>query len=609
MIPRLTGSDAEQSLPDMTAQDNPGPSAQLAASSSATPAAGARAVGNSQAPVTRGSIDETFNSFGRVVASGEEDVSFPGTGKIDALAVRPGDKVEPGQLLLQTDSQQIQKDLTAARTRLDNDAARVQQAMDQTAGQARAAQRDAAKRAADDEQRRQQAVADAQVNLRRAQDNMEKVQTGPLSTDVRTAQTAVANAQASLNKAAADRDNLRKGANPADVRAAERIVASAQTDVDKAQAEVDRLTRGPDPIAISAAEREAARAQTALTLAQSIKVDNITTTQAQKDAQIANATLNLQDAQDKLQLLKQPPAAADVSIAQRNLQVAHAALDAARQNLDTIKKGPDQATLDAADQAVDNATAVVANAQDRLDELQSHPTPQELREAQDRVNLAQTALNSAQKPSPANAALDTGADEFNIQLLQKTVAQDQADVDTLEKQLAATRLLAPIAGVVTAVQVRAGDAVDPTHPVLTLSTGGAPGIAVDLSDQDAAKIKPGQSAHVLLDGANVPLEGSVSSLAANQAAGVGRTATLKMNWTGNPPAIGSQAQVSIIEQAKNNVLLIPRKAIRSAGSRKFVQYMSGSSRKVANVEVGIVSDTMAEIASGLSEGQVVVVGP
>jgi multidrug resistance efflux pump len=317
----------------------------------------------------------------------------------------------------------------------------------------------------------------------------------------------------------------------------------------------------------------------------------------------------LQDAQDKLQSLKQPPAAADVSIAQRNLQVTQAALDPAKQNLDAIKKGPDQATLDAADQGVDNATAVAANAQDRLDELQSHPTSQELREAQDRINLAQTALNNAQKPVPTSAALDTSADQFNIQLLQKTVAQDQADVDALEKQLAATRLVAPIAGVVTAVQVRAGDAVDPTHPVLTLSTGGAPGIAVDLSDQDAPKIKPGQSAHALLDGTNVPLDGTVSLLAANQAAGVGRTATLKMNWIGNPPALGSQAQVSIIVQAKDDVVLVPRKAIRSAGSRKFVQYMSGSSRKVANVEVGIVSDTMAEIVSGLSEGQVVVVGP
>jgi hypothetical protein len=37
--------------------------------------------------------------------------------------------------------------------------------------------------------------------------------------------------------------------------------------------------------------------------------------------------------------------------------------------------------------------------------------------------------------------------------------------------------------------------------------------------------------------------------------------------------------------------------------------MSGSSRKVANVEVGIITGDTAEIVSGLTEGQVVVVGP
>jgi multidrug efflux pump subunit AcrA (membrane-fusion protein) len=413
-----------------------------------------------------------------------------------------------------------------------------------------------------------------------------------------------------LNKATADRDSLHRGANATDVRAAERLLAGAQTDLDRAQADVDRLTRGPDPAAVAAADRDVARAQTALQVSQAVKVDNTSVTQAQKDAQIANARLNLQDAQDKLTAIKQPSAASDVVIAQRNLQVAKAAVDAARQNLDTVKKGPDQATLDAADQAVDNATAVVANAQDRLDEIQSHPTLQELRDAQDRVTSAQMALTNAQKPGASVTAYDDTTDQFNIQLLQKTVAQDQADVDSLEKQLTATRLVAPIAGVVTAVQVRAGDAVDPTHAVVTMSTGGAPVVNVDLTDQDAARIKQGQKAHLVLDGQTAtPLDATLVSVTPNQAAGVGRTATLQVIWPKDPPAIGTTAQVTIIAQNKDGVLLVPKKAVRSAGTRRFVQYISGSSRKVANVEVGITSDDVAEIVSGLTEGQVVVVGP
>jgi multidrug efflux pump subunit AcrA (membrane-fusion protein) len=603
LVHRFGSSEADQVAGDPT---DGAPNVQVNAQTSAQ-ATPAPLLAN-QALVTRGSIEERFSAIGRVVGNGETDITFPGTGKVDAVAVRVGDKVESGQLLLQTDSQQLTRDLTAARTRLDNDSARVQQAIDQTTATARNQQREAARRAADDEQRRQQAIADAQTNLRRAQDNRDKVMAGPSTTDVRTAQAAVTNTTAALNKATADRDNLQNGANPADVRAAERVLAGAQTDFDKAQAEVDRLTRGPDPAAVASSERDVSRAQTALQVAQAARVDN-NFTQAQKDAAIANAKLNLQDAEDRLGAAKQPPAASDVAIAQRNLQIARAAVDIAKQSLETIKQGPDQAALDAAEQAVANAQTVVDNAQDRLDELMSHPTPQETRDAQDRVTQAQRALADAQKPISAAAPVDDTADQFNIQLLQKTVGQDMADIESLQKQLEATRLMAPVAGVVTAVHVRAGDAVDPLRPVLTLSRGGAPIVNIDLTEQDAAKVKQGQKASVVLDGAgSTAIDASVVSVAANMAAGIGRTATLQVNWA-KEPTIGATGQVSIVVQSKDNVLLVPRKSVRSAGARRFVQYMSGSSRKVANIEVGIVSDDMAEIVSGLTEGQIVVVGP
>jgi hypothetical protein len=125
-----------------------------------------------------------------------------------------------------------------------------------------------------------------------------------------------------------------------------------------------------------------------------------------------------------------------------------------------------------------------------------------------------------------------------------------------------------------------------------------------------AKVKVGQKAHIVLDGqTTAPIDATLTAVAANTAAGIGRTATLQVNWPKAPPAIGTTAQVGIIIQTKDDVLLVPKKAVRSAGARRFVQYMSGSSRKVANIEVGIVSDDMAEIVSGLTVGQVVVVGP
>src|SRR5262249_8872921 len=160
-----------------------------------------------------------------------------------------------------------------------------------------------------------------------------------------------------LIKVAADRDALGSGANPADVRAAERALAGAQTDFDKAQAELDRLNGLPDPAAVASADRDVVRAQTALQVAQAARVDQ-NFTQSQKDAAVANAQLSLQDAQDRLNAAKQPPAASDLAIAQRNQQIARTAVDVAKQSLENARKGPDQTTVDAAEQAVNNAQTV-----------------------------------------------------------------------------------------------------------------------------------------------------------------------------------------------------------------------------------------------------------
>jgi hypothetical protein len=143
-----------------------------------------------------------------------------------------------------------------------------------------------------------------------------------------------------------------------------------------------------------------------------------------------------------------------------------------------------------------------------------------------------------------------------------------------------------------------------------MSSGGAPVVNLDLTEQDAARVKQGQRAHIILDSPDAaPIDASVTVVGPNAAAGVGRTVTLQVNWPAKAPAIGTMAQVRIVLQNKDGVLLVPKKAVRSAGTRKFVQYMSGGSRKVANVEVGIMSADSAEILSGLTAGQVVVVGP
>jgi multidrug efflux pump subunit AcrA (membrane-fusion protein) len=612
IVPRLGVTESDPTTdPSLTA---PSPTVSLPLPTNpnaAVPASGTSggALGVQNVAVRRGSIDLQMSLTGRVAGSEEAEITFPGGGKVDILGVKAGDTVQEGQLLLQTESTDIQKDLAAAQARLETASLRLQQAQAQSQAQRNAQQRDAARRAADESARRQQAVQDAQINLRKAQDDFDRVAAGASSTEKRIAEATVATSQATLAKATADLERLQRGANPDDVRAAERAVASAQTNVDTAQAEVDRLTRGPDPATVRSAERDVERAQTALKVAQATKADGTNVTQTQRDALIANAQLTLQDAEDRLAKAKQVADPRDVTIAQRNLQVAKTALDQARERLDLVQQGPEQTTLDAAQQAVDAAQTALDNAQDKLRETYSHPTAAELRAAKDRVDQAQATLARASAPATTDASGDDSGAAFDMEIMEKGVAQEQAAVATLEKKLADTKLLAPYAAVVTAVNVRVGDPVDPAHSALTLAKPGAPIVRIDVTEQDAAKLKVDQGASIVLDGSDAALKGGVVSLTANPN-GAGRIAQVRVDWgSGEQPKVGRTAQVTVALQHKDNVLLVPKKAVRVAGARQYVQYMSGTSRRIANVEVGITNDQDAEITNGLTEGQIIVVGP
>jgi HlyD family secretion protein len=667
--PRLTGS-GDDVLSGATPQP---PDAATAVTISVAPVATPQgsAQGSTPAPgsvlsrqvvaARRGSIVEVVQAGGRVSAPEEVTISFSHSGRVASVAVRPGQPVEPGQLLLETESQDIAKELTAARARLDLSAIRLQEAQ--------ARQSSAARQAQAERQRRQDAVAEAEAALRRALAEEERVKAGPpasereaaegavagaratleraeadlaklkagaTSAELRTAEQQVTSARVALQRAEADLARLKAGPNPDEVRAAERDLANAQAAAERAQADLDRLTRGPDPYELRAAERDVERAQNALRAAEAVKADD--STRASRDAAIAAARLGLQDAQERLARLREPAKPADVEAARRKLEAAQADVATARARLDTVRKGPDQLSLDAAQAAVDGArlaldnatarfnelqagpsadrlaaatTAVetartsLAIATARLEELKKRPTPAELREAEDRVAAAQATLDRAR----AEAALPrSDLEAFDLLALQKALEQDRAQVAALERELAETRLLAPVAGTIAAVLVRKGDPVEPDQPVFVLAKPGEPVVRVDLSGRDAVRVAAGQQVTVQLEGATDALSGSVTAIT-DAPGGFGRIALVAVTWPVTPPPFGTGAHVAITVQEKANALLVPRRAIRSTGARRYVQYLDGSTRRIANVEVGIISGDDAEILSGLAPGQLVVVGP
>jgi RND family efflux transporter MFP subunit len=184
------------------------------------------------------------------------------------------------------------------------------------------------------------------------------------------------------------------------------------------------------------------------------------------------------------------------------------------------------------------------------------------------------------------------------------------------KAAAALRaLVAPAAGLVTAVDIAAG-ADAPSGAAITLASTDYQ-VTASVVESDISTMRLQQSATVTVAAIGATLEGTVSAIAPtadDSSSGGGNgvvsypvTVTLK-----SPPAAlraGMTAQVTITTASAPGVLAVPAAAIRGVDGSYSVLVMTAAGTPEARpVTVGLMTSSLVEIQSGLSAGDVVVTG-
>jgi RND family efflux transporter MFP subunit len=638
----------------------------------AGPAAAPSPTGRQSATVRRGSISELLVLSGRVAGTEEMPVSFPAPSRVESVAVTPGQTVEEGQELLKADQKEIVKSLDSARARVDAGGIRLAQAEAQAQLRQREAdrradaertQRQVAIGEAEAGLRRAQvdyervkagapaadrlaaagAITSARAAVSRAESEVARLKQGPSEVEVQAADQQVWSTRLAVQRAETELERLRRGADPTDLRAADREVSAAQTALLRAQADLDRVSR-PDPAALSAAERDVQRAELSVRVAESSGGKDKNARVA-REASVRSARLSLQDAQERLARLRQGPPPFEVEAARRAVADARIAVQIATERREAVAKGPDEMALAAANQAVEAAKLAATNAEARYlalkagppteqivaaqgglesaqaglgsaimrqSDVNSHPTRTELQDAEDRIAASQAAVDKAradaeQATQPADDDVVDPA-SYDLMLLRKDVEQDRTGLEKLERELAATRLLAPAAGVVASILVRPGDPLEPGRPAIILAKPGEPIVRSDLSERDTSRLTPGQYATVQVDGmAGVDLDAAVDQVEGAQ--GSTPSGRFKVVWPQTFPILGATAQVVVTLQRKDDVLIVPQRAVRTAGQRRFVEISDSAGRRNVDVQVGISQGGDVEIVSGLAAGQLVLIGP
>ncbi|SDT40487.1 membrane fusion protein, macrolide-specific efflux system [Paenibacillaceae bacterium GAS479] len=202
-------------------------------------------------------------------------------------------------------------------------------------------------------------------------------------------------------------------------------------------------------------------------------------------------------------------------------------------------------------------------------------------------------------------------------------------ISDLELEISNATLYAPFSGTVVQLPVQKGDAIKAYDPIAVIADTSqlAPGIKLDADELEQVSV--GMKVSVDINGVGV-VNGKIRALPVAQNeeegnnGGNGQNGGIGGNGGNNKPerpedfllvqldkvpanvTRGTMLSVSIIVKSKENAIVIPPSALRSIGSRTYVQVVEGETKREVDVEVGEQTGTLVEILKGLKPGMKVV---
>jgi macrolide-specific efflux system membrane fusion protein len=234
-------------------------------------------------------------------------------------------------------------------------------------------------------------------------------------------------------------------------------------------------------------------------------------------------------------------------------------------------------------------------------------------EARRTASAAELQLEQARADhSDAKGAAAKRQTRIALYNAQSAAAKAKADLAALVALRAYATITAPADGTVTDVAITAG-ADAPDAAAITMLSG-ALRVSTSVVESDIASIKLDQQATITVSALDASLRGRVAAIdpvgsASGSNGVVSFDVVIELE---SPPAglrPGMSADITIVAASASDVLAIPSRALSgSAGSYTVRVVAADGTVSVREVEVGLVTSSLAEIKSGLQAGEQVVTG-
>ena len=416
----------------------------------------------------------------------------------------------------------------------------------------------------------QQALDQAQSDLKSAQQTLTDLQTPPTELEIAQADLAVAQARVTLQT---DQSNLDAIVKP-DLASLQDAVTNAQ--ISLAQAQSSLAAAQPNQ---TTADRLATLQQTEddLWATYSGLASETYSDQFYQDRLLMakNAFLTAQDSRMTQELNSQ------ISLLNAQMQVLDAknTLATARKDLATAKAGGDPLTLAQAEQAVAKDQSDLASAQD------------------------------------TRAKLDEGPDAATLAADQAAVSKAQQAVTTTQTDLAGATLVAPFDGTILETDVVPGDRITAAATILTIANLNQLQVIASIDETTIRQVSVGQAATITFDAfpgesfqgqvLSVPFQGTL------QGGVMVYDVPVSLEGANNLPLlVGMTANIAVSTGQVQNALVVPTIALQNINGLYQVLVPSNDptgAPTAVPVEIGLSNGTYTQITKGLNPGDQVVV--
>jgi RND family efflux transporter MFP subunit len=238
--------------------------------------------------------------------------------------------------------------------------------------------------------------------------------------------------------------------------------------------------------------------------------------------------------------------------------------------------------------------------------------------ANENIKVQKAKLNGLYKEKGAEydkKAQKKTIDQAEAQAEAEKSLRDAAQeaVNGAQLDLAKTRILAPMDGVITDKSAEIGEVVAQASPIMNIASGNNLQAETYVSELDVKKIAVGDTAEIVLSSAaenNAAISAKIKTIYPAEKSDNGVSSykvIFELPDQDSDLRSGLTGSAKIRLSSESGIITVPQSSVFSDAGKKYVMILAGGLPERREVQTGSYgSDGMVEIISGLSEGDKII---